>query len=214
MCLGGWEGWVRLAGCPRACLVSVAACLVSAAVLRKQNTPLAAVHGSARCIFPRLLPRGATAAVQQMATALRKAHATAQHRAPRLPHCPHTSHPQEFQLPYFADLKQGLSTTLLPQVPMAKIGICAIYRAPGQPLLSTAMHRLCLSSSPPVVTHLHAQSQCNSRSTLNVCDSLLFWESQPSCSALLKWAHLAPGDRAEGAESPCPRVRHSRHQES
>lgn len=147
---------MRLVGRPPACLV-----------LRKQNPSSRGGAGFIAIYFPgcyREEPRQPPSRWQQPCARRMPPPSTAQHR---LPHCPRTSRPQEFRLPCFADLKKGFSTTLLAQVPRAKIGIWAIYRALGQPSQSTALCRPCLSSSPLKVTRLRAQPQRNSGSSPN-----------------------------------------------
>ena len=120
----------------------------------------------------------------------------ARRTAPPAPLPPHLS-PTGVSAALFCRSQKGPSYDLAGpkhKFPWLKISICAISCAPGQPLRSTALHWLCLSSSPPKATHLHAQSQHNSGSTPNFC-GFSFWESQPSRSALLKWPQES-GQRA------------------
>lgn len=94
-------GEVRLAGCSGACPGSIAVCLVSAAVPRRPITPLAAAAAQRDAPSWLLLRNRGSCPADGNSPAQ-----GAQHR---------TSHPQEFRLPCFADLKKGLPTTLLAQ---------------------------------------------------------------------------------------------------
>ena len=139
------------------CLVSFAARLVSAAAEREQNAPLAAARGSARCVFLAARERsrsGRPADGNRPAQGERHRtapHSTVRHRTA---HSPAPLTRRSSTCPALHISKNSLSTTLLAQVPTAKVGICAIYHAPGQPSWSA-----CLPSSPLKVSRLCAQFQ-------------------------------------------------------